>query len=409
MKFARRVIFAVVLFGLLSFAQAAAGVYAFSRSVDYSGPYAAVMKEYEEAATILLAWWNESVGRKIGVKIVKRCYDTRYDPALIARLWPRILSRDRPLVHLGMGGSDVVALMPRLPDDSVPMILSTGAYGLDWLPGLWIFHTRPTYAHEVAGFIEWYKKVRKGSGPLRVAAVSSQMSPAYVDMVEGVKSYAASAGGVEFVGCEWVKIRPVSLISEVRRLARKKPHVIVVLTNTAQALGVVRAERALGVHIPVVLSSHNGLQMCARAAGTMKELEGHYDVYSMDPGIHPISRAVKIFYNYRRRLGLKSRWSLMSVQAFVHMLLALRAVERAVSAVGPDEITGRDIYKAMFAGPFRSEELLSLSPDISFDKDRPFPKGRLRVRITTVLNGVQVEATSGWVDVPEVPRWTEPR
>ena len=147
---------------------------------------------------------------KLGVKLIRKTYDTRYDPALTASLWPGILSGDKPLLHMGLGGPDVAALMKRLPPGqgapahvhrhvwfhlaaqhvglSVPADLRARIRGLFQLG-----------AHE------------PHQGPaIRVAIVGCKVSPAYVDGVRGFRSLLQGHGlDLKTVGTEWVQMKPV--------------------------------------------------------------------------------------------------------------------------------------------------------------------------------------------------------
>jgi branched-chain amino acid transport system substrate-binding protein len=402
---------AMVVLALLIFCRpVSAAEYNISGSVDFTGPYAVVMPSVDNTGKILFAWWNEEVGSKLGVKLNRKTYDTRYDPALTASLWPGILSGDKPVAHMGLGGPDVAALMKRLPQDKVPMVMSTATYGFIWVPNQWVFQPRPTYVHEAAGFFNYARMNLIKDRPLRLASISSKVSPAYVDGVNGLKVFCDATPWAEFVGVEWVKMKPVSLVSEVRRLAKKKPDYIQIMTNTYHGLGCIKAQRELGIHIPVVLSSHNGIQMSTLASKDIRVLEGHYDVCALDPALDLSLPAPRIFEKYKKKLGVEVNWSLISVQHTAQCLLTFRAIERVIKAAGPDSVTGEAVYNAMFAGPFtEKEDLLGIGPTMTFTKNAPFSEKDIKVKISTVKNGKHVMVGDGWIPVPKVPKWVKPR
>ena len=144
----------VLLAGLLFTQSLPAAEYMITTSVDYSGPYAVIMPPFESARKSIFTWWNETKGKELGITIKNKAYDMRYDPSVVASTWPGILTGDKPIAHMGLGGPDVAALMKRLPNDKVPMIMSTGTYGFIRLPNMWVFQPRPTYANEAAGFLK---------------------------------------------------------------------------------------------------------------------------------------------------------------------------------------------------------------------------------------------------------------
>jgi len=384
-----------------------AAEYNVSQSVDFTGPYAVIMKPVDDTAKVLFQWWNDTKGKELGIKLVRKTYETRYDPTVVASLWPSILAGDKPIAHLGLGGPDIAALMKRAPNDKVPIFMGTATYGFAWLPDQWIFQSRPTYAHELAGFLNWVHMNKIKDRPIKVASISSKVTPAYVDQVNGLEALTKTIPWIQSVHVEWVQMNPVSLVSEVRRLARYEPDFIYIGTNTNHVIGTIRAQKELGIQIPLILSSHNGVQMCAAAAKDMTILEGHYDTYSCDPAINMNKPGAKVFNEYAKKLGLDTKWSEVSLIAGSETILMLRAVERAAAAVGPDKITGETIYKAMFEKPFTEEELLGMLPTQTYTKDAPFSLQDIKVISTTVKDGKQTLVSNDWIPVPTVPSWVD--
>ncbi|WP_382321126.1 hypothetical protein ACFJI0_16230 [Hydrogenophaga sp. UC242_53] len=83
-------------------------VYQIPALSDYSGPFAAIMPMVGPGREGVVNWWNAEVGNKLGVKLELKTYDTRYDTAQTASLWPGVLADqagDRPVArrtrHLG--------------------------------------------------------------------------------------------------------------------------------------------------------------------------------------------------------------------------------------------------------------------------------------------------------------------
>ena len=80
---------------------------------DFAGPYANVMNDMQGGRLAVLDWWNKEVGEKLKVRIVVKTYDTRYDVAQTASLWPGIKAELKPALVLGLGGPDAAALQQR--------------------------------------------------------------------------------------------------------------------------------------------------------------------------------------------------------------------------------------------------------------------------------------------------------
>jgi branched-chain amino acid transport system substrate-binding protein len=390
---------------LVPAAFAATNEYNISGSVDFTGPYAVVMKPIDDTAKIFFQWWNDTKGKELGIKVNRKVYETRYDPTLVASLWPGILASDKPIAYLGLGGPDVSALMKRLPDDKVPLYCGTATYGFVWLPNQWLFQPRPTYTHEMAGFLNWVRMNKIKDRPIRLAAVSSKAVPAYVDQIDGLTAFAKANPWVQLIGVEWIKPIPVSMVSEIRRLATQKPDFIYIQTNTAHAIGTIRAQKELGIHIPVVLSMHNGLIQCARASGDINLLEGHYEVIAADPCIDMSKEPAVIFETYKKKMGIESEWASLPGMVAAVYALVFRGVERAARMVGPDKINGEAVYKAMFVEPFTEKDLLGLVPTLTFTKEAPFSEKDIKVKIITVKSGKAVMADDNWIPAPPVGKW----
>jgi branched-chain amino acid transport system substrate-binding protein len=191
---------------------------------DFAGPYANVMNDMQGGRLAVLDWWNKEVGEKLKVRIVVKTYDTRYDVAQTASLWPGIKAELKPALLLGLGGPDAAALQQRLPEDKVPMLFGTAAYGFGWKPGQWALNIRPTYAHEAAGFVEWFRATKlDGKRPVKVAIITSEATPAYADMAKGLQSYAkAHPDKATFVEAIWTEVQPADLTLQVRRLVQRR-------------------------------------------------------------------------------------------------------------------------------------------------------------------------------------------
>ncbi|HLF48418.1 MAG TPA: ABC transporter substrate-binding protein, partial [Methylomirabilota bacterium] len=101
-----RILLAALLLAALPAAAAHAQgkTYNVAMIADFSGPYADVMKPMVAARNAVVDWWNAEVGAKLGIKLGYKAYDTRYDAAQVASLWPGIKSELNPVMVLGLGG-----------------------------------------------------------------------------------------------------------------------------------------------------------------------------------------------------------------------------------------------------------------------------------------------------------------
>lgn len=373
--------------------------------VDFTGPYADVYDDLQAARKATNDWCNDKVLKPLGVKLEGKTYDHRYDAAQVASLWPGILSELKPIFAMGVGGPDVAALQQRLPQDKVPLFMNTAAYGYAWAPGSWVFNPRPTYAHEAAGFVNWFKADRKLDRPVRVALVSSEASPAYVDIVKGMQAFSKqNPQEAEVVAVEYAEVQPADLSSQVRRIVDAKADVILIQTNTTQAVVTLQALKSLKSDIPIMLSSHNGLQPTGTAAGGLDRLEGDYESYGFVVPASEEGAAYDYYNTLTKDYGLKAPWTVPTVQGIAHQLYACRITAKAIDTVGRDKLTGQAIYDATLAVNISADDTFGFLPPLDWTPDAPFPTSGLTTSIGTVKDGKYAVAELGHA-IPEIKKW----
>ena len=385
---------------------AAQTTYNIASLADFTGPYADVMKNLVGSRTAVIAWWNEEVGKGLGVKINTKDYDHRYDAAQVSSLWPGIKSELKPVAVLGVGGPDVAALQQRLPDDKIPMIMSTAGYGFAWRAEPWIFNPRPTYAHEAAAFYAWYKQQKNISGPLKIAVISSEASPAYVDQHKGIEKFAAeNKDKLEVVETVYTEVQPSDLTTQVSRVLRKGAQVIGVQTNTAAVVATKRALQALGrKDVPILMSSHNGLVPSGAAIGGLAQMEGDFEAYGMAIPSDDKTDAKAFFEMLQQKYKLGAKWDVPSLQGMTQALVAVRAIEAAVKDVGPTKVTGEAVRAALFKTSISSKQTFGILPDQNFTSEAPFPLKGLTVNVGAVKDGKYVTSAQN-VAVPMLNKW----
>ena len=376
--------------------------YNVSISLDYSGPFAAVMDSWYGGQQSVFDWWNETKGKNLGVRLNVKTYDMRYDASQVARTWPQILADDKPIVFLGMGTPDLVSLMKRLPGDKVPMIMGTAMVAPLWTANGWHFSFRPTYSQEFAGLFSYLQSRLPEKRALRIGTVSTQGIPGYVDQVNGVVKLAQTYPDRFVVAnSQWVDNTPINITSQVREMLATKPDLILVGTNTAQVVATVKAVKELGAKVPVVTSSHNGLTEVAKAV-PLSDLEGSFSVFGFAPSMDPSVGAAQIFEKYNKTKGT---WGLTAAQTASQALLTTAAIERAIAAVGATKLTGQAVYDALQGPAFGAENFQGLLKSVAFTKEAPFPTTNLSVKAVTVKDGKLVSVSNDWMPVPELAKW----
>lgn len=397
------VLAAGITFASGALAQTPINVAAFA---DFAGPYANVMNDMQGGRLAVVDWWNKEVGEKLGARIVVKTYDTRYDVAQTASLWPGIKAEVKPVLVLGLGGPDAAALQQRLPEDKVPMLFGTASYGFGWKPNQWALNIRPTYPHEAAAFIEWFRTNKlDGKRPVKVGIITSEATPAYADMAKGLQAYAkANPDKATFVEAIWTEVQPADLTLQVRRLANAGTDLIIIQTNTAQAVATKRALQALGKNIPIVLSLHNGVLGSSKALGNPNGFAGDYEVGAIADASEDDTPARRFYTMLQEKYGLKSPWNSMTMLGLGQTVVAVRAIEATIKAKGAANVTGENVYATLMATKFSGAELLGVLPGVDFSPENPFPTGTAKINAATMKDGKVVRAAAD-APVPTIPKW----
>lgn len=372
---------------------------------DFSGPYADIMPILAAGREKVIDWWNATRGAQLGVTLNYKNYETRYDAAQVASLWPGIKSELEPIAVIGLGGPDVAALSERLPEDKIPMFMATAAYGYAWKPDSWIFNPRPTYSHESAGFLNWLRRKRGGDGPIKAAIMASEASPAYVDMAKGLEKYAEEhPDEIELVEVIYTEVQPTDLTAQMRRVARSGADALIIQTNTSIVVAAKRGLQANGADVPIMMSSHNGLPASGKALGGLEQLEGDYEAYGMAIAADEDTPPRQFYQTLSDSYGLKAPWNVVTAMGISQGLFAVTVIEHAIEANGPEGLTGEKVREALFAEPITTEETHGFLPTLSFTPEAPFPLKGLQVNVGSVRDGkIVVDATGA--AIPNVEKW----
>lgn len=373
---------------------------------DYSGPFAAIMPMLGAGREGVVNWWNVEHGAKLGVKLELKTYDTRYDTAQTASLWPGVLAT-KPAIGLALGGPDTAALQQRLPTDKVPMVLGSAANGFGWRPNQWVMATRPTFVHELTGFIDWFQKNKAGgTRPVKVAMFTTEASPTFADMGKGVAAYAkANPAVVSLVEMVYVEPQPTDVTLQLRRVLNAGAEVVLVPTNIQQAVAVKRAMQALGKNVPIAYSLQNSPAMLQKLVGSISAMEGDYEVHGSVIATEEDTEAKRFYDMLVAKHGLKGPWHSLTTIGISQALVMVRVVEAAAKKNGGDKLTGEMLYNTLIDTTFAAKDFYGFTGgDIDFSVEAPFPTKDPRVNIGQVVGGKLTTVAKG-VPVPKLAKW----
>lgn len=381
-------------------------VYQVPAMADFSGPFAAIMPMVGPGREGVVNWWNAEVGAKLGVKLEMKSYDTRYDTAQTASLWPGVLAT-KPLIGLSLGGPDVSAVQQRLATDKVPMILGSAATGFSWRANQWVMSTRPTFAHEITGFVEWFQKNKAGGNrPVKVAMFTTEASPTFADLGKGINAYAkANPTMINLIEMVYVEPQPADVTLQLRRVLNAGAELILVPTNIQQAVAVKRAMQALGKNVPIAYSIHNSPAMLQKLLGSVAAMEGDYEVHSGVIATDELTDAKKFYDMLVAKYGMKAPWHSLTTIGMSQALVMVRTVEAGARKHGGDKLTGELLYRILIDTNFSGKDFYGLTGgDLDYSVDAPFPTRDPRVNIGQVVGG-KLTTVASQVPVPKLAKW----
>jgi len=405
--YAARTLLASVLAAAAIAPAAAQTTYQVPSLSDFSGPFASVMPFFAGARESVLAWWNVEHGAQLGVKLELKPFDTRYDTAQTASLWPGVLASTKPVVGFALGGPDTAALQQRLPNDKVPLILGSASNGFGWRPNQWVMSTRPTFVHEISGFIEWFQKTKVGgSRPVKLAMFTTEASPSFADMGKGVIAYAkANPKVVELVEMVYVEPQPADVTLQLRRVLNAGAELVLVPSSIQQAVAVKRAMQALSKNVPLMFSAHNALTVLEKPLGGMAALEGDYEAHASVVTGSDDSEAKRFYDMLVAKHGLKAPWHAFTGLGLGQALVLVRGVEAAARKNGGDKLTGENVHQALLDTQFPSAQFFGFTGgDIDFSVEAPFPLKDPRINIGQVVGG-KLKTVAAAVPVPKLAKW----
>lgn len=404
---AARAVLAGAAFGAALAPVQAQSTYQIPSLSDFSGPFSSVMPFFAGARESVLSWWNAEQGAKLGVKLELKPFDTRYDTAQTASLWPGVLASTRPIIGFALGGPDTAALQQRLPTDKVPLILGSASNGFAWRPNQWVMSTRPTFVHEITGFVEWFQKTKAGgTRPVKVAMFTSEASPSFADMGKGVIAWAkANPRTVELVEMVYVEPQPADVTLQLRRVLNAGAEVVLVPSSIQQAVAVKRAMQALGKNVPLMLSAHNALSVLEKPFGGYAALEGDYEAHgTVITGVDE-SEARKFYDLLVAKHGLKAPWGAFTALGIGQSLVVVRAIEVAARKHGADKLTGEIIHRTLVESTFPAKDFYGYSGgDIDYSLDAPFPIKDPRINVGQVTGG-KLRTVAASVPTPKLAKW----
>ncbi len=337
---------------------------------DLTGVYAELSKMTIPAQKVAFDYWNENVGKKLGVKLVHKIYDSRYDAAEVSSIHARIVPMDKPIAILTQGGPSVLPIVEKLPEQKIVAIHGTAGYGFLHRQAGWVFCPLRGYTHHIAAAADWFAKEWKEPRKLRFCVTIFEGVTAK-DISEPADPYVKSNPKIEmpFGGTINHDGKAVDLTGFVRKVMEEgKPDVIFLAPTGISATAFYSAMKELGyLHkVPIINPCYQGLGVMEKMVGAAM-IEGDYEANTVN--MMPETEGYKIFSENIAKYAPGSPWGGSPAQYTLQVYLLGRAVERAVEKVGAANVTGQALYDVLNQGDFQAKEFYGLGGDAKFTPD----------------------------------------
>jgi len=350
--------------------QVAVHEYIIPTYADVTGPYSELQPIISPSKTLVFDWWNENVGKKLGVKLVSKTYDNRYDTAESASIHARAVVNDKPIAILTEGAPGVLPIIMKVEEQKIVVIHGSPGSGFFNVTEGFVFCPLRDWATLATGSFEWFcedywKKPQKPRVVLTIfEGVAGKDIATPILMWEKTYPKAEYAFNGEV---QWHPANPVDLSGLVRKIVEEgKPDLISFAGTAVGSAAFYSAMQELGyLHkVPILNPPNVSLTALSEMLGADK-LEGDFEYNGIN--YSPGTEAEKIFMNNINKYRPGTPWGGIGSQFSFQVYLLTRAVERAVANVGSDNLTGQALYDVLNKGEFKADELYGLTGDIKFN------------------------------------------
>jgi branched-chain amino acid transport system substrate-binding protein len=338
--------------------------------IDGSGVYAELYTTTVLPATqAAYEGWNKDIGEKIGIKVVNKVYDTRYDFSEAANLYDRSAINDKPVAINSLVSPATLANLKKFETNKTPAIQWFG-YGGMHLPGAWAFLPGRAYVIHYSSAIEWLatKEWKQSRKPRFAFAIFTGVYGK--DTMGILEPWLKKYDKIQYGGVFWHDAKPVDLSGYVRDMMKSQPDYVMLSTTSVSLSAYYNALKELG-YLGKVVNVHpcyQGLDVAGRILG-FENVEGDYGVAPANAS--PGTKAHGYFTKYAKKYYSGAFWGSTTVSYSAGTYMLLSAIEKAAKKVGPSNITGQAVYDQLEGQEFTADQLAGIATGAKLDpKDR---------------------------------------
>jgi ABC-type branched-subunit amino acid transport system substrate-binding protein len=340
----------VLLLGTSAMVRAAQQEIPIGAIFHLTGPYAAGQAGFDKGWMDSIEAANKYMDLK-GAKIVGTVMDGGTDVSKSMAAFKNLAGESKPIVCLNGAMTPVaLALKTWLPKRKIPMIEVGADDEMAVLPS-WIFSTNPAYVSILAGWVDYYMKEiwpKKGeSRAPRFSWFTWDNAFGRSTIKPKAKKYIESKG-VEVMGEEYFPFAPTDASAQWMRLKEKKADftygvgyhtTINALLTEGEKLGMLdQVTLGFSAVLPIPL-----LQLAKEKTKNTYLAEPQRRWLYLEDWEKECPRVYEMYKkNKRETIDLTPYEG-----GFKNGLIACEAVRLAITKVGPQKVTGEDVYAAL--------------------------------------------------------------
>jgi ABC-type branched-subunit amino acid transport system substrate-binding protein len=253
---------------------------------DLSGPLAGWSVPWKLGMEMRIQEINKAGGIH-GRKLKLVVQDHGYDPKRAIMAVMKIIARDKPFAFVSNAGSPTaLAVKPILHRKKIPHLYPISGSRKFYMPfDRYSFLAQTPYYDQGRSIIKYFHKV-KGYTRFAMLYQDDEMG---ADMIKGVKDQIAAIPGCKLVATATYKRGATDFSSQVARLRKAKPQLMIMATIVRETVGVIREAKKIGWKVDkcgFIPSQNRFILLLAKKAGI--SLDG-YMVAAMIPFPYPDS------------------------------------------------------------------------------------------------------------------------
>jgi branched-chain amino acid transport system substrate-binding protein len=328
--------------------------------IDGSGVYAELYTTTVLPATqAAYEGWNKDVGEKLGIKVVNKVYDTRYDFSEAANLYDRSVINDKPVAVNSLVSPATLANLKKFAANKTPAIQWFG-YGGMHLPGAWAFLPGRAYVIHYASAIEWLatKEWKESRKPRIAFAIFSGVYGK--DTIGIMEPWLKQYDKIEYVGAFWHDTKPVDLSGYVRDMMKSKPDFVMLSTTSVSLSAYYNALKELGFlgKVVNVHPTYQGLDVAGKILG-FDSVEGDFGIACANASSG--TKAHEYFTKYANKYYSGAFWGSTTVAYSAGTYMLLSAIANAAKKAGPSNVTGQAVFDQLEGQEFTADQLAGVA------------------------------------------------